>query len=187
MTLCFLLFFPPFFLFLLFLYPYLYFFLLSFLPFICLSSWVSLCPVFYLHFLSSYLFLREGPRAGLGEPGTGFLFIYLFIFCVLKLWSESAKEGLAWHSCRGLWIWAWCAAAETRPRLRSRPDGGGLAFLLRGSATRAYEIRLGGLCAVFVCPHRGQGGLCWPHWAPEAGPGLRPSQAIEPGHAGNPA
>ncbi|XP_037060199.1 transcription elongation factor SPT5-like [Peromyscus leucopus] len=41
---------------------------------------------------------------------------------------ECAEEGVRKGGCSGPWFLAWWASAQTRPRLRSRPDGGGLAL-----------------------------------------------------------
>lgn len=41
---------------------------------------------------------------------------------------KCAEEEVHKRGCSGPWFLAWWASAQTRPRLRSRPDGGGLAL-----------------------------------------------------------
>ena len=115
---------PPFFLYLLLFtssfflsFPFLYF---SFIFGLSVSFFFFLSPP---PLLPSSSFWRD-PRAGPGSAGWG---VSYFSLCV-QVEVYSAEEGLAWGVCRGLWVWAWCASVQTRPRLRSRPDGGGLAF-----------------------------------------------------------
>lgn len=128
-------------------------FLPSFLLHFSVSFFIFFTPYFFLphpflHFcfvfglsVSSFLsppplllkssFLRD-PGLAWGEPGGGVLF-----FSTRSSRGRNLPRKGSCGASRGLWIWAWCAAEQTRPRLRSRPDGGGLAFLLRGSATAA--------------------------------------------------
>lgn len=104
-------------------------FFLSF-PFFKIFSFIFgfLC-LFFFSFLSppplppSSSFRRD-TRAGPGSAGWEVSYFSLWV----RVEVYSAEEALTWGVCRGLRIRAWCASAQTRPRLRSRPDGGGLAF-----------------------------------------------------------
>lgn len=75
---------------------------------------------------------------------------------------------------------AWCASVQTRPRLRSRPAGGGLAFLLRGSLTGCLGDRIRGhprrLCV--PTPRAGRRFPSSPGTPAEAQPGV-----VEPDHS----
>lgn len=117
------------------------FFFIFFTPYFFLPPpFLHFCFVFGLS-VSSFLsppplllkssFLRN-PGLAWGEPGGGVL-----LFSTRSSRGRNLPRKGSCGASRGLWIWAWCAAEQTRPRLRSRPDGGGLAFLLRGSATAA--------------------------------------------------
>lgn len=129
----FLLSFSPFFLFYLSCFLSSFFFSFLFFSFLSFSVCVRVFFLCHLSFPTTPLgwTLETSGPAG-GKPGG----ILLFYACpgggqnLLRKGSRAAAvEGCGSGPGR--------AEAQTRPRLRSRPYGGGLAFLLRGSATAA--------------------------------------------------
>lgn len=134
----------------------------SFLCFSCLpflfSSAFSLCPVFFLLSPPNYSFGRNpGETQGLlGEKRGGGVYFSMRVQAEV----ESAEEELEWaRLSRGLWISAWCAVAQARPRLCITTGCWRPGVPTRRVLNCSLGDLIGGNSRRFVCPFRGQGSL----------------------------